>query len=151
MIWQFLNTLSDGNGSPKHRCHWVWADIYAEVLKADRASAGVSGLTTALLLSRTAHYQITVAARHMPGDYDIDYASPWAGADYIPYVCQIYRKVRRGSERQADFQKPEPTGPNGRAKLGHTCETWPEINQKLAYTSSVSFQRTQTRHVTSRI
>jgi hypothetical protein len=22
----------------------------------------------------------------MPGDYDIEYASPWAGANYLPYV-----------------------------------------------------------------
>ncbi|KAF2665882.1 D-amino-acid oxidase [Microthyrium microscopicum] len=46
--------------------------------------AGVAGLTTALLLSRDERYSITVAAKHMPGDYDIEYASPWAGADYLP-------------------------------------------------------------------
>lgn len=46
--------------------------------------AGVAGLTTALLLSRNANYNVTVAAKHMPGDYDIEYASPWAGADYLP-------------------------------------------------------------------
>lgn len=47
-------------------------------------SAGVAGLTTALLLSKNGNYSITVAAKHMPGDYDIEYASPWAGADYLP-------------------------------------------------------------------
>ncbi|MCJ1383801.1 hypothetical protein MMC17_006915 [Xylographa soralifera] len=46
--------------------------------------AGVAGLTTALLLSKNPRYTITVAAKHMPGDYDIEYASPWAGADYMP-------------------------------------------------------------------
>lgn len=46
--------------------------------------AGVAGLTTALLLSRNPSYKITVAAKHMPGDYDIEYASPWAGANYMP-------------------------------------------------------------------
>ncbi|KIM99927.1 hypothetical protein OIDMADRAFT_42838 [Oidiodendron maius Zn] len=46
--------------------------------------AGVSGLTTALLLSRNNDYQVTVIAKHMPGDYDIEYASPWAGANYLP-------------------------------------------------------------------
>lgn len=50
--------------------------------------AGVAGLTTALLLSRNVNYNITVAAKHMPGDYDIEYASPWAGADYLPSVTQ---------------------------------------------------------------
>lgn len=47
-------------------------------------SAGVTGLTTALLLSKTGKYNITVVAKHMPGDYDIEYASPWAGANYLP-------------------------------------------------------------------
>ncbi|OJJ01282.1 hypothetical protein ASPVEDRAFT_886333 [Aspergillus versicolor CBS 583.65] len=46
--------------------------------------AGVAGLTTALLLSRKPGYKILVAAKHMPGDYDIEYASPWAGANYMP-------------------------------------------------------------------
>ncbi|KAL2221883.1 D-amino-acid oxidase [Thermoascus aurantiacus ATCC 26904] len=46
--------------------------------------AGVSGLTTAYLLSKNAANKITVAAKHMPGDYDIEYCSPWAGANYMP-------------------------------------------------------------------
>jgi len=49
-------------------------------------SAGVIGLTTALLLADNPKYSITVVAKHMPGDYDIEYASPWAGANYLPYV-----------------------------------------------------------------
>lgn len=46
--------------------------------------AGVSGLTTAYLLSQDPSNKITVLAKHMPGDYDIEYASPWAGANYMP-------------------------------------------------------------------
>lgn len=46
--------------------------------------SNVTGLTTALLLSKTDGYKITVAAKHMPGDYDIQYASPWAGANSMP-------------------------------------------------------------------
>ncbi|KAF7558417.1 hypothetical protein G7046_g5739 [Stylonectria norvegica] len=46
--------------------------------------AGVAGLTTALLLSKDSRYSITIAAKHMPGDYDIEYASPWAGANFMP-------------------------------------------------------------------
>ncbi|KAK4544917.1 hypothetical protein LTR36_003822 [Oleoguttula mirabilis] len=46
--------------------------------------AGVSALTTALLLARKGRYDITIVAKHMPGDYDIEYASPWAGANYSP-------------------------------------------------------------------
>ncbi|KAI9694096.1 MAG: hypothetical protein M1822_003367 [Bathelium mastoideum] len=46
--------------------------------------AGVVGLTTALLLSKNPKNNVTVVAKHMPGDYDIEYASPWAGANFFP-------------------------------------------------------------------
>ncbi|ORY62896.1 D-amino-acid oxidase [Pseudomassariella vexata] len=46
--------------------------------------AGVSGLTTAYLLSKDKANTITIVAKHMPGDYDIQYASPWAGANVLP-------------------------------------------------------------------
>lgn len=49
-----------------------------------RFSGGVIGLTTALILSRDASNDVTIAAKHMPGDYDIEYCSPWAGANYMP-------------------------------------------------------------------
>lgn len=53
--------------------------------------AGVSGLTTAYLLSQDPANKVTVLAKHMPGDYDIEYASPWAGANYMPYVNTMTR------------------------------------------------------------
>ncbi|XPS75778.1 hypothetical protein M3J09_007848 [Ascochyta lentis] len=46
--------------------------------------AGVSGLTSAYLLSKDPHNIIVVIAKHMPGDYDVEYASPWAGANFVP-------------------------------------------------------------------
>ncbi|KAI5868292.1 FAD dependent oxidoreductase [Durotheca rogersii] len=46
--------------------------------------AGVSGITSAYLLSKQKGNVITVVAKHMPGDYDIEYASPWAGANVLP-------------------------------------------------------------------
>lgn len=46
--------------------------------------AGVSGLTSAYLLSQHKENKVTVIAKHMPGDYDIEYASPWAGANVLP-------------------------------------------------------------------
>ena len=46
----------------------------------------MAGLTTALALSKNHSYKITVCAKYMPGDYDIEYASPWAGANYLPSV-----------------------------------------------------------------
>ncbi|OBU00501.2 hypothetical protein VE01_01377 [Pseudogymnoascus verrucosus] len=48
--------------------------------------AGVSGLTTALLLSKNPAYNVTIVAKHMPGDYDIEYTSPWAGANFSPHT-----------------------------------------------------------------
>ncbi|KAF2739035.1 D-amino acid oxidase [Polyplosphaeria fusca] len=46
--------------------------------------AGVLGLTTALVLSKSRNARVTLISKHMPGDYDIEYASPWAGANYFP-------------------------------------------------------------------
>lgn len=50
----------------------------------DRSRAGVIGLTSALLLSRDPENVVTVVAKYMPGDYDIEYTSPWAGANVLP-------------------------------------------------------------------
>ncbi|KAI1386552.1 FAD dependent oxidoreductase [Hypoxylon trugodes] len=50
--------------------------------------AGVSGITSAYLLSQQKDNVITVVARHMPGDYDIEYASPWAGANVLPMATK---------------------------------------------------------------
>ncbi|CAM1511724.1 Fc.00g092370.m01.CDS01 [Cosmosporella sp. VM-42] len=50
--------------------------------------AGVSGLTSALLLAKNKVNKITVVAKHMPGDYDIEYASPFAGANVVPMATE---------------------------------------------------------------
>lgn len=42
------------------------------------------GLTSALLLAKDKDNVVTVVAKHMPGDYDIQYTSPWAGANFLP-------------------------------------------------------------------
>ncbi len=60
------------------RASWLDTHINAS------SRAGVAGLTTALLLSRDSRYRVVVSAKHMPGDYDTEYASPWAGANYMP-------------------------------------------------------------------
>jgi hypothetical protein len=36
-------------------------------------------------LAEDKRLSITVVARDMPGDYNIEYASPWAGANFLPY------------------------------------------------------------------
>ncbi|WKT53648.1 FAD dependent oxidoreductase [Fusarium oxysporum f. sp. vasinfectum] len=45
--------------------------------------AGVIGLTSALLLAKEGN-KVTVIGKHMPGDYDAENGSPWAGANVIP-------------------------------------------------------------------
>ncbi|KAK4998309.1 D-amino acid oxidase, partial [Elasticomyces elasticus] len=67
--------------------------------------AGVIGLTTAMLLSRKPGYNVTLVAKHMPGDYDIEYASPWAGANYFPFGKE--------GTRSATFER----------------ESWPELSR----------------------
>lgn len=47
-------------------------------------SAGVIGLTCALELSKRKENTVTVVAKFMPGDYDIEYTSPFAGANVLP-------------------------------------------------------------------
>lgn len=34
---------------------------------------------------------VTVVAKHMPGDYSIEYASPFAGANFMPYVRVVMK------------------------------------------------------------
>ncbi|KAI9801757.1 MAG: hypothetical protein M1825_003129 [Sarcosagium campestre] len=46
--------------------------------------AGVTGLTTALLLAKDKANDVSIIAKDHPGDYAAEYASPWAGANYLP-------------------------------------------------------------------
>lgn len=50
----------------------------------------------------------------MPGDYDIEYCSPWAGANYFPYVhletesqhlAKIYSRFGKGGTSAAEWEK----------------------------------------------
>ncbi|CAG8593871.1 15875_t:CDS:2, partial [Racocetra fulgida] len=51
--------------------------------KVNVIGAGVIGITTALILQRNG-YQVQILAEHWPGDSDINYTSPWAGAAWKP-------------------------------------------------------------------
>ncbi|KAF1932518.1 nucleotide-binding domain-containing protein [Didymella exigua CBS 183.55] len=59
--------------------------------------AGVSGLTSAYLLSKDRSNYVTVVAKHMPGDLDIDYASPWAGANFVPMSSEPESRWERAT------------------------------------------------------
>lgn len=76
--------LLSGKGSSQH-----------QLLLANNTSGGVSGITSAYLLSKSKGNTITVVSKHMPGDYDIEYASPFAGANVLPYVPQTQPPVTR--------------------------------------------------------
>ena len=49
-------------------------------------------------MCENANYQITVVAKHMPGDYDIEYASPWAGANYWPVSAKGTRAAKHDED-----------------------------------------------------
>ncbi|KAK3324556.1 D-amino-acid oxidase-like protein [Cercophora scortea] len=57
--------------------------------------AGVSGLTCALQLARRQGNAVTVVAKHMPGDYDTEYTSPWAGANVLPMADRANSRWER--------------------------------------------------------
>jgi D-amino-acid oxidase len=67
-----------------------------------KCRAGVSGLTTALLLARNETNSVTVVAKHMPGDYDIEYTSPWAGANFMPCVSAA---PRESNKKRTDWSR----------------------------------------------
>jgi D-amino-acid oxidase len=87
----------------------------------------VVGLTTALVLSKHKHLSVTVVSKHMPGDYDIEYASPWAGANYFPVG-------KPGSSLQS-FEKATW------AELDRICREIPEAG--IHYQDTVIYGRTK--------
>ncbi|KAK2737416.1 hypothetical protein FQN57_007506 [Myotisia sp. PD_48] len=72
---------------------------------------GVIGLTTAYLLSKETSNQITVVAKHMPGDYDIEYCSPWAGANFLPVGSEGSAHARWETNSWRVFKKLVETTP----------------------------------------
>jgi hypothetical protein len=105
------------------------------LLKSSRA--GVAGLTTALLLSKNKNYQIVVAAKHMPGDYDIEYASPWAGANYMRMF--LYSTSWKPHVLMAQQLFPSKTlrPRHGTGIHGQCSRTLPETTPSRAFTSRV--------------
>ncbi|KAI0482048.1 D-amino-acid oxidase [Xylariaceae sp. FL0804] len=105
--------------------------------------AGVSGLTSALLLARTGRYNITIAAKHMPGDYDIEYASPWAGADYSPNLAMKH-DVQMAEKRGGDSSEV-PSSQSAqfeRATWGHLAELARDVPEAgIHFQTMVSYRR----------
>jgi len=61
-----------------NRSCWVSSGSYSAL----KYSAGVAGLTTALILARKG-YKVTLVAEFAPGDLSIYYTSPWAVACHV--------------------------------------------------------------------
>ncbi|RIB16659.1 hypothetical protein C2G38_1969910 [Gigaspora rosea] len=59
--------------------------------KVNVIGAGVIGITTALILQRNG-YQVQILAEHWPGDSNINYTSPWAGAAWRPHFYLYPKK-----------------------------------------------------------
>ncbi|CAG8446043.1 4011_t:CDS:2, partial [Cetraspora pellucida] len=55
--------------------------------------AGVIGLTTATLLQQEKEFEVTVVARHFPGDLSIDYASPCYAANDDSRLIEYEKKT----------------------------------------------------------
>jgi hypothetical protein len=72
----------------------ILVSSHAECYTHTESRAGVTGLTTALVLRQNGYENITITAKHMPGDRDTEYTSPWAAVNYVPsaphsisYIC----------------------------------------------------------------
>ncbi|OZJ01577.1 hypothetical protein BZG36_05237 [Bifiguratus adelaidae] len=62
--------------------------------------AGVSGLTTALVLLKRGH-SVVIVAEHFPGDESIEYTSPWAGAHWRSMAANSDVAAQTDIERDA--------------------------------------------------
>lgn len=106
--------------------------------------AGVSGLTTAYLLSKDASNHVTVVAKHMPGDYDIEYCSPWAGANYFPSVTGTANPLALWLTVDPELGSLVLPTRNGNEQRGRSSRNWPRTTQTLAFISKVDSSSSET-------
>lgn len=52
------------------------------------------GLQTAISLLETGKYNVTIVAKHFPGDKSIEYTSPWAGAQWRTHAAPADKEQR---------------------------------------------------------
>ncbi|MCJ1362533.1 hypothetical protein MMC16_001637 [Acarospora aff. strigata] len=72
--------------------HWALWEAPEQVNGIIKECAGVTGLQTALFLLE-ASYRVTIVAKHLPGDLDLDYASPWAGAHWRTHAARHEEEI----------------------------------------------------------
>ncbi|KAI9877118.1 MAG: hypothetical protein M1830_004742 [Pleopsidium flavum] len=64
----------------------------------------VIGLQTALFLQE-AGYKTTIVAKHLPGDLDVDYASPWAGAHWRTHAAAHEKELCQWDAETYEYWK----------------------------------------------
>ncbi|KAF5869184.1 putative d-amino acid oxidase protein [Botrytis fragariae] len=72
---------------------------------------GISGLQTAVSLlasspnNRIPQYKITLLAKHLPGDKNENYCSPWAGADWRSHASKPSASMTEGRNGNGEGEK----------------------------------------------
>lgn len=101
--------------------HICLPDVVTVVFGRDRiahttlVSSSVIGMTTASLLSRS--HDITIVARDLPGDEPcIDWASPWAGANFIAGGCTDPREKKMQLDAFAELWRLSVSTPESGLK-----------------------------------
>ncbi|ORX47959.1 nucleotide-binding domain-containing protein [Hesseltinella vesiculosa] len=56
--------------------------------------AGVSGLTTGIVLLRQGVKKVTVVGKHLAGEQTVEYASPWAGASILSFAQSSDKRLQ---------------------------------------------------------
>lgn len=102
-----------------------------------KCSAGVIGLTTALLLARDKDSDVTVLAEFHCGDYDIRFASPWAGADYLPVSLPDTPLNKYERETWVELERLAKTTPGAGC---HFLKSIKYRREKESATSAASWQ-----------
>ncbi|KAJ2993728.1 hypothetical protein NUW58_g70 [Xylaria curta] len=87
--------------------------------------AGIIGLSSALLLAQDG-FRVVVVARDLPGDRGLGWASPYAGADFLPPIELGQPDLARKSF--AWFQKVAEADPNSGVKKITAKEYWTDVD-----------------------
>ncbi|CAG8498468.1 2762_t:CDS:2 [Acaulospora colombiana] len=100
-------------------------------IKVNVIGAGVIGLTTALILQKNG-YQVQILSEHWPGDFDINYSSPWATATWRANP-NIDDEVVHGKISWNEFWKLSETPEIGlmRVKIYDFMDKKPELERDM--------------------
>ncbi|RUS34980.1 LOW QUALITY PROTEIN: hypothetical protein BC938DRAFT_477153 [Jimgerdemannia flammicorona] len=113
--------------------------------------AGVVGLTTALILQQRG-FQVTIVARHFPGEFNKDYTSPWAGAHWRSYADK--NDVRQRELDVVTYRKLWNDGQSNSAETGvwiiDAFDYWDKVPEVFEEPCADTGLCTLTRHFVAR-